>query len=277
MSNFCTHCGNKLEPEALFCPNCGTKVGTAPVQPRPTRPTRPTGPTRTTREPSRPVSPGDKKIGSTALLLCIFLGMFGAHRFYVGKYLTGMLMLCSGGILGVWVLIDLTTIARNRFEDKEGNELEVIHNITPLKETLLIGGTLMVWVALFFSAIAIFLDFSSSSLITVIEGQLTALRNGQIEDAYSYTAQSYQKGNSVDAFKNFVYAHPILLTNVRSSFSERRIMGNRGYARGSLIGKDDTQTAVIYELTKEEGQWKVVNMNIAVPVPNTAAPTQQSN
>ncbi len=269
MSNFCIQCGNKLEPEALFCPNCGTKVEAKPVQSQTTRTTR------TTREPSSPVSSSHKKTGKTALILCIFLGMFGAHRFYVGKYLTGILMLCTGGLLGVWVVIDLTAITRNRFEDKDGNKLEVIHNITPIRETLLITGSVMLWVALFFTAIALFLDYTSLSLVTVVNSQLTALRNGKIEQAYSYTTQSYQKNNSIDVFKNFVYTYPVLLNSANASFPERQIMGNNGYIRGFLSGKDGAQTPIAYQLIKEDGQWKIVNINIAITQPNSTAPPQQ--
>ena len=54
------------------------------------------------------------------LLLCIFLGSFGAHRFYVGKPVTAVLMLLTLGGLGIWVIIDLVYIAVGRFEDKNG-------------------------------------------------------------------------------------------------------------------------------------------------------------
>lgn len=57
------------------------------------------------------------------LLLCFFLGGFGAHRFYVGKVGTAILMLFTLGGLGIWALIDLIIIATGNFKDKQGKRI----------------------------------------------------------------------------------------------------------------------------------------------------------
>ncbi len=54
------------------------------------------------------------------LLLCWFLGIFGVHRFYVGKVGTGILQLVTIGGLGIWALIDLILILIGSFKDAEG-------------------------------------------------------------------------------------------------------------------------------------------------------------
>ena len=56
-----------------------------------------------------------------ALLLCLFVGFLGIHRFYVGKSGTGFLQIITLGGLGIWVLIDLIMIVMGKFTDKEGN------------------------------------------------------------------------------------------------------------------------------------------------------------
>lgn len=57
----------------------------------------------------------------TTLLLCIFLGGFGAHRFYAGKIGTAILMIVTCGGCGIWTLIDLIMIIMGNFKDSEGN------------------------------------------------------------------------------------------------------------------------------------------------------------
>jgi TM2 domain-containing membrane protein YozV len=53
-------------------------------------------------------------------LLAWFLGEFGAHRFYLGKIGTAILMLVTLGGLGIWALIDFIFAVAGIMKDKEG-------------------------------------------------------------------------------------------------------------------------------------------------------------
>lgn len=70
----------------------------------------------------------DKKI-LPAFILAFFLGMFGIHRFYVGKIGSGVAMLILtitvvGMIVsGIWALIDWIMIIVGAFKDKDGRVL----------------------------------------------------------------------------------------------------------------------------------------------------------
>jgi TM2 domain-containing membrane protein YozV len=47
---------------------------------------------------------------TVAWILLTFLGLFGIHRFYMGKWITGIVYLLSGGIFGIGYLYDLWTL-----------------------------------------------------------------------------------------------------------------------------------------------------------------------
>ena len=102
----CSNCGEKIKEGVKFCPSCG-------------RPAVNTG-----------FPPGYKpKDWTTTLLLCIFLGWLGGHRFYVGKIGTAILNIIVTVItfgIGsfIWFIIDLIMICTFKFKDKHGYPLK---------------------------------------------------------------------------------------------------------------------------------------------------------
>jgi TM2 domain-containing membrane protein YozV len=91
---FCRSCGQIISSLAPSCPHCGAPTGTRPIG----------------------ASPRSRL---AALLLCWFLGIFGAHRFYVGKVGTGIVQLLTLGCFGIWTFIDFIMIIVGAFKDKE--------------------------------------------------------------------------------------------------------------------------------------------------------------
>lgn len=56
----------------------------------------------------------------TTLILTIFLGFIGAHRFYAGKVFTGLLFFVTFGFFFIGWLIDIITVSVGNFTDKTG-------------------------------------------------------------------------------------------------------------------------------------------------------------
>jgi hypothetical protein len=95
---YCRGCGRVISSFAVSCPACGAPTGV-------------------------PLGDVSDKSRLAALLLCFFIGMFGVHRFYVGKVGTGLLSLFTLGGLGIWAFIDFILIACGVFRDKQGRKV----------------------------------------------------------------------------------------------------------------------------------------------------------
>lgn len=111
-----------------------------------------------------------KKSPIAVLLLCMFLGGMGIHRFYVGKIGTGLLMLITFGGLGIWSLIDFALIISNTFTDSKGNIIELMKNPPRFKTTL------AVMFVLFIITTALYIVLASSD--PTIEMQDLKIQNG---------------------------------------------------------------------------------------------------
>ena len=118
---FCRNCGKEIDNGARFCTHCGASVsaGTAPIQPQYQQPVINIVNTNTNVN-----SFGyEHKSKWVAFFLCLLLGEFGAHRFYVGKIGTGIIWLFTFGFFGIGWVLDLIIILCGGFRDKAGQKL----------------------------------------------------------------------------------------------------------------------------------------------------------
>ncbi|HEY7349500.1 MAG TPA: NINE protein [Ktedonobacterales bacterium] len=56
----------------------------------------------------------------TTLLLCLFVGVLGIHRFYTGHMLIGVIQLLTFGGCGIWTIVDLIMIVTDNYRDANG-------------------------------------------------------------------------------------------------------------------------------------------------------------
>ena len=60
------------------------------------------------------------KSRTVALLLCVFFGIFGVHRFYLGRYAFGVLYLLTFACLGIGWIVDIVLLAMGKMKDRNG-------------------------------------------------------------------------------------------------------------------------------------------------------------
>ena len=57
---------------------------------------------------------------TAALLITIFLGELGVHRFMSGKIGTGIIWLLTVGCFGIGYIVDVVQVATGKFTKKDG-------------------------------------------------------------------------------------------------------------------------------------------------------------
>ena len=67
------------------------------------------------------VPPGGDKSHTAAILLALFVGGLGIHRFYLGYTWQGVVQLLTLGGFGIWALIDLIRIITGDLQPKNGS------------------------------------------------------------------------------------------------------------------------------------------------------------
>lgn len=116
-TKFCKYCGEKVPIDSVICTKCGRQIedtnsgGGITINNAATSSASASASAAATATAPEP-EPRKKEINkTTALLLCIFLGYFGAHKFYEGRIGLGILYVLTWGLLGIGWIADVIIIA----------------------------------------------------------------------------------------------------------------------------------------------------------------------
>lgn len=110
-TKFCKHCGGKIPEAAVICTLCGCQVEE----------------TKHAEQPNIVINNSNANVNTNmnvagaglgvyaknkwvAFFLCLFLGYFGAHKFYEGKGGMGVLYLLTFGLFGIGWFIDCISL-----------------------------------------------------------------------------------------------------------------------------------------------------------------------
>ena len=106
---FCKECGQKIAKKAVVCPHCGCQVesiGNEGATPQIVI-------NNSNQNSNQNINGGlyrKPKNKWVAILLLIFLGYLGGHKFYEGKAGLGVLYIFTFGLFGIGLIVDFITL-----------------------------------------------------------------------------------------------------------------------------------------------------------------------
>jgi TM2 domain-containing membrane protein YozV len=123
---YCFNCGGPTTPLSEICVKCGVKLTNIMTT------------SASSTKPAEVISP-KSRLATT--LLSFFLGAFGAHRFYIGKIVTAVIMLLLAIVgyatfwifligymflipLWIWNLVDFIMTVSGLMKDNEGRIIQ---------------------------------------------------------------------------------------------------------------------------------------------------------
>lgn len=104
-TKFCKHCGATIPANAVICTACGRQVEEV-KQEQSAQPNIVINNANSNVNQNINAGGGKAKNKWVAFFLCLFIGYFGAHKFYEGKVGKGILYLLTGGLFGIGWIID---------------------------------------------------------------------------------------------------------------------------------------------------------------------------
>lgn len=114
---FCKHCGERIPEDSIICVKCGRQVensggnsGGITINNAATSSASASSNAQSVQNTQK--AREKKEINkTTALILCILFGYFGAHKFYEGNVGLGILYLCTLGLFCIGWIVDIIIIA----------------------------------------------------------------------------------------------------------------------------------------------------------------------
>ena len=105
---FCKHCGQQIDKDCVVCPVCGKQVEDLKSSQQPVVINNTNA--NTNSVDVKMENRGTEKNKWVAFVLCLFLGLVGAHKIYEGKILVGVVYIFTAGLFFVGWIIDLIAI-----------------------------------------------------------------------------------------------------------------------------------------------------------------------
>ncbi|MDP4085765.1 MAG: TM2 domain-containing protein [Bacillota bacterium] len=103
-TKFCKYCAEKIPVDAVICTSCGRQV--EELKSNNINPNIVIH-NNNTNSNVNTFATGKPKNKWLSIILCLLFGWLGAHRFYEGKIVTGIIYFFTMGLMGIGILVDL--------------------------------------------------------------------------------------------------------------------------------------------------------------------------
>lgn len=104
---------------------------------------------------------------------------------------------------------------------------------------------------------------NSQKINELINSQLMDLQNNQIDRAYAvYTSKDFREVTSLKDFEGLLKRYPFFMGTPQVTITALSFDQNRGVVKGSLTPSKGQSFQVIYDMTFEEGTWKISAIQI---------------
>lgn len=106
-------------------------------------------------------------------------------------------------------------------------------------------------------------DFNVGIFQKPIKDYMEMLKGGSVDQAYhELTSASFQEATSLEAFKAFLKEFPVFHTFKNLNFMKLTFNNNIGVYTVNLEGEDAMVYHLKYELIKEKGIWKILQIQL---------------
>ena len=102
--------------------------------------------------------------------------------------------------------------------------------------------------------------FLTTGAVEAVKAQIADVKKGDLASAYGRMSEEYRSRHSMDDFVAFVDRHPSLKENTDSTFWSRIVKNDTAHIAGTLTGAGGSTEAVVYTLIKEQGGWRITEI-----------------
>lgn len=114
-------------------------------------------------------------------------------------------------------------------------------------------------------------DFNAEALLKPLNAQIESIRVGHIAEAYEkFFSKAFQQATSLSEFESFIKKYSVFHSNRLADFYKLSFNNNIALYNGRFTSQNGEEREVEYALVKENGEWKILKIQIFDPLKGKA-------